>query len=301
MKKTALALSFILSLLVSTMAGAKLVYWTAANPYPYTHCDSSFVTVSILSPENKTYDTNNIQVTITAGAYPGVWYVWYSVDGGPFIEVAPGHPLGHTFSESVFLNRLSKGSHNTVAKAIAMANNPEGKVTAYSQVDFTITNVLDPDLQIMSFEEAIEAANTGIFGEEYVAAYNLTGEPKGDLFVDESGVSGFLMWLAPNGTLYEAEYPTGIALSQIGHTIEGSDLPPPDGYYLWNLSYADGEEYWILATNGTIFRYDIPRNGPTASPSPPPIVPQEIFFGIAAVLWAVIGVSLLFYLRKRKE
>lgn len=299
MKRTASAVILIL-LLISTVAGTKMVNWTEANPYPYTHCSSSFVTVSILSPENKTYDTNSILVTIFAGAYPGVWYVWYSVDGGPFIEVAHGHPLGHTFNESVFLNRLSKGSHNIVAQAIAMANNPEGKVTAYSQVDFTITTVLDPDLQIMRFEEAIEAANTGNFSGEYMISYSLTGEPKGDLFVDESGVSGFLMWLAPNGTFYEAEYPTGIAVGEIGHTIGESDLNLPDGYYIWRLSYGDRREYWILANNGTIFLYNSPRGGGPASPPPPSTIPQEILFGIAAVLWAVIGVSLIFYLRKRK-
>ena len=144
MKRTASALTLILAIIVSTIAGAKLVNWAGANPYPYTNCDSSFVTVSVLAPENKTYDTNSIQVTITAGAFPGVWYVGYSVDGEPFIEVAPGHPLGHTFNESVQLNQLSEGSHNIVAQATAMANNPEGKVTAYFQVYFTITKTLGP-------------------------------------------------------------------------------------------------------------------------------------------------------------
>ncbi len=300
MKGTASTVTLIL-LLISTVTGAKIVSWTGANPYPYTNCSSSFVTVSILSPENKTYDTNNIQVTITAGAHPGVWYVWYSVDGGPLIEVAPGHPLEHIFNESLFLNRLSKGSHNIAAKAMTMANNPEGKVTAYSQVDFTINTVLDPGSQIMSFEEAIEAAKTGNHSGEYMINYSLTVEPKGDIFRDESGVSGFLMWLAPNGTFYEAEYPTGTALGEVGHTIEESDLNPPDGYYLWQLSYGDGEEYWILANNGTIFLYNSPRGGGPTSAPPPFTIPQEILFGIAAVLWAFAGVILLFYLRKRKE
>ena len=155
MRKTALAL--ILTLLVSTMTGIRLVSWVNANPYPYTNCDSSFVTVSLVSPENKTYDSNSILVNVTAGAYPGVWYVWYSVDGGPFVEVAPGHLLGHIFSESLFLDGLSKGSHVIVAKAVAMADNPDGVVTAYSQVDFTISKVLESDLQI-SFEQALGAA-----------------------------------------------------------------------------------------------------------------------------------------------
>jgi hypothetical protein len=157
MKRTTLALALVLALSVSAMTGIRLVNLVNANPYPYTNCDSSFVTVSLVSPENKTYDSNSILVNITAGAYPGVWFVWYSVDGGPFIEVAPGHLLGHLFSESLFLDGLSKGSHVIVAKAVAMADNPDGVVTAYSQVDFTVTKVLDSDLQILSFEQALGA------------------------------------------------------------------------------------------------------------------------------------------------
>jgi hypothetical protein len=158
MKKTTLALALVLALLVSAMTETKLIDWAIANPYPYTNCDSSFVTVSLVSPENKTYDSNSILVNITAGAYPGVWYIWYSVDGGPFVEVAPGHLLGHIFSESLFLDGLSKGSHVIVAKAVAMADNPDGVVTAYSQVDFTVAKVLESDLQILSFEQALGAA-----------------------------------------------------------------------------------------------------------------------------------------------
>jgi hypothetical protein len=148
MKRTALALTLILALLFSAVARTQVINLAVANPEPYSSSGSSNVNVSILSPENKTYDTNNIQVTIAAGAYPGVWYVGYSVDGGPFIEVAPGHALVHNFSESVWLNRLSKSSHNIVAQAIAMANNPEGKVTACSQVYFTIANISEPQPSI---------------------------------------------------------------------------------------------------------------------------------------------------------
>jgi len=147
MKRIALALMLISALIVSTIAGVYWINLAEANPSPFANCNSSFVTVSVLSPENKTYDTNNIQVTVTAGAFPGVWVVSYSLDGGSFTEVAPGHPLGHTFNETIWINQLSKGSHNIVAKATAMANNPEGIVTANSQVYFTITKeALPPDV-----------------------------------------------------------------------------------------------------------------------------------------------------------
>jgi hypothetical protein len=304
MRKTALALALILALLVSAMTGLGLVDWAVANPYPYTNCDSSFVTVSIISPENKTYDTNSIQVTITAGAYPGVWFVWYSVDGGPFIEVAPGHLLGHTFSESLTLDRLSMGSHILVAKAVAMAEYPVGTVTAYSQVNFTITKVLEPELQIMSFEQAVEAARMNNYsGEEMIMSWNLTRDLKGECFVDEEGNSGFLMWLAPNGTFYEAQYPDGTALGEIGNALGQSGFNPPDGYFFWDLFYGEGfwrEEYWIFANNGTIALYVPPRGGgPTSTPLP---FPQEIVYGTAfAVLIAVVGLGLLVYFIKRKR
>ena len=108
MKKAASALALILALLVSYLAGSKMISPSVANPYPYTNCDSSFVTVSIVSPENRTYNTNVIQLTITAGAYPGVWYVGYSIDGKPFKEYAPEKWDGHTFNESMFCTPYPK-------------------------------------------------------------------------------------------------------------------------------------------------------------------------------------------------
>jgi hypothetical protein len=304
MRKTALALALILALLVSAMTGLGLVDWAVANPYPYTNCDSSFVTVSIISPENKTYDTNSIQVNITAGAYPGVWFVWYSIDGGPFIEVATRQPLAHIFSESLTLDRLSKGSHILVAKAVAMAEYPVGTVTAYSQVNFTITKVLEPELQIMSFEQAVEAAKMDNYsGEEMIMSWNLTRDLKGEVFVDQEGNSGFFMWLAPNGTFYEAQYPDGTALGEIGNVLGQSGFNPPNGYFFWDLFYGEGlwrEEYWIFANNGTIALYVPPRGGgPTSTPPP---FPQEIVYGTAvAELIAVVGLGLLVYLVKRKR
>jgi hypothetical protein len=143
MKRTALALTLISALLVSTIAGAKLVNLAVSNSYPYTNCDSSFVTVSVLSPENKTYDTNRILVTIFAGAYPGVMGVGYSVDGGPITELAPEMWDGHTFNLSVWLNGLSKGSHIIVARATTWKA-PNNILTAVSQVNFTITKTLEP-------------------------------------------------------------------------------------------------------------------------------------------------------------
>jgi len=142
-KKSVLALTLIFALF-SIMTEVKLVDWAVANPYPYTNCDSSFVTVSVISPENKTYDSNSILLNITAGAYPGIFFVGYCLDGGPFVQVAPEKWDAHTFSESVWLNELSKGSHYIIVEASA-PETPNNVVTDASQVYFTITRDLVPE------------------------------------------------------------------------------------------------------------------------------------------------------------
>ncbi len=143
MKKEALTLAVLLVIFVSLVAEVEFAKLVAANPYPYTNCDSSFVTVSIISPENKTYNTNSILLNITAGAFPGVWFVEYSLDGAEYIEIAPGHPLAHILTETVLVEQLPKGSHSIEVKASAMANDEDGLVIAYSKVYFSITKDLE--------------------------------------------------------------------------------------------------------------------------------------------------------------
>ena len=152
---------------------------------------------------------------------------------------------------------------------------------------------------IISFEEAIEAANTSNFnGQSWNEATLIIEFHEGDLFVDNSGVSGFLMWLAPNSTVYKAKYPTGIILEDIGYVQKESNWNSSDGYYIWKLSYPDGGQYWVLANDGTIFLNNLTR---TESLPPPTIISQEIFFGIVAVLLVVFDVSLIFIMQKRKR
>jgi hypothetical protein len=115
-------------------------------------------------------------------------------------------------------------------------------------------------------------------------------------------VNGYLIWLAPNGTFYGAEYPTGKPLTAVGDTFEESGWNPPNGYYIWRLAYEDGAEYFVLANNGTILLYNSPRGGGPTSAPPPPIIPQEIFYGIViAVLIAITSIGLLVYFKKRKH
>jgi len=115
-----------------------------ANPALYNSSDTSNVEVLIISPQNKTYDTSNIELVAYFGAFPGVWYMSYSLDGGSYIEIAPGHPLVHNLTETLSLNQLPKGSHSIEVKATATANDEDKKVIGSSKVYFTITKNLEP-------------------------------------------------------------------------------------------------------------------------------------------------------------
>jgi hypothetical protein len=113
-----------------------------ANPAPYDSSGTSNVEVLIISPQNKTYDSNNIELIVNFGAYPGVWYKGYSLDGSSYIEITPGHLTAHNLTETLSLSQLPEGSHSIEVKAYAMANDEDGKVIACSKVNFAITKTL---------------------------------------------------------------------------------------------------------------------------------------------------------------
>jgi hypothetical protein len=144
-KKSFIATITILIILISLLVGLQAIEVAKANPAPYDSSGTSNLEVSIISPQNKTYDTNNIELIANFGAFPGVWYISYSLDGGSYIEIAPGHPLSHTLTETLSLSKLPKGSHSIEVKATAMGG-PGGQVTACAHVYFTVTKTLEPQL-----------------------------------------------------------------------------------------------------------------------------------------------------------
>lgn len=115
-----------------------------ASPEAYSSKGSDYVSLSIIQPRNITYETSSIQVTISAQANPGIWYVGYSLDDKPFVEIAPQKWLAHTFNETFSLNGLSQGSHYLVAKANAPAT-PNDILTAYSNISFSISAKITPN------------------------------------------------------------------------------------------------------------------------------------------------------------
>ena len=105
---------------------------------------------------------------------------------------------------------------------------------------------------IMSLEEASLAVNLEIQAKSFIGARKiaeLTIEP----YILDSGIKGILLWLASNGTIYQAEYPTGNILGKylVTHEPYWNSL---EGSYIWNLNYENSETVWIEATNGTILQ-----------------------------------------------
>jgi hypothetical protein len=156
----------------------------------------------------------------------------------------------------------------------------------------------------MSFEEAVQAANASSKNESRIIGNSIIyGSVESGLY-NESGASGYLMWLAPDGSLYAAGFPGGIGKGRIGNTGQ-SGWNPPDGYYIWNLDLGLEGEYWVLANNGTILLHYPPNVGPTSPPTQPPTqpsIPYELIYGMALpILGIVICIGLLVYFKKRSR
>jgi hypothetical protein len=167
-------------------------------------------------------------------------------------------------------------------------------------INLAEVNAQENQPQIMSFEEATEAANMSSEHETLIM-FLITETPQSTRLTDESGVSGYLMWLASNGTIYEVEYPDGKVLGEIGHTIDQDNWiwNATEPCYIWQLNYPYGEEYTLFANNGTIIFHIGPKYGPVPTPAS---IPQEIVYGTTvAVLVAIVSIGLLVYFKKHRH
>ena len=157
-------------------------------------------------------------------------------------------------------------------------------------------NTQEAQLGIISLEEAVQALNMKDLSYWH-AGYSYTGEPNQTVFADGTEVSAFLMWIAPNGTFYEAEYPKGNLLGEIGYMLSEHSWNPPEGIFIWHLANHTGlEGFWMLANNGTIVHAYTLRDKPVLPVSP------ALFHGlIVATIVFVVGVGFILYFRKRKH
>jgi hypothetical protein len=323
MKITALASCMLLLLLVSVFQSFSLA---KANPVPYpTEPNQELPTLEVDSPKNGEFfavATVSLNFTVTKpDSWNHYWMFGFPVIGSYVVEVYldgnphstcndPGSSGFPTADYSVFLYRLTRGTHSVKIEVEAFAYyddpaNPEpGRYLTYSRsITETIRFTVDASKQIMSFKDAVQAANTsGHNGSDGIGSYRWYGDVNSSLYENESGVYGYLMWLSPDGWFYEAEYPTGNTFDLIGDSLsKKSGWNPPDGYYIWSLHYADGEEYWILANNGTILLYNPPKMEPTSPPTQPSI-PYELIYGmVLPTVGIVICLGLLVYFKKRQR
>ena len=126
MKRTALALTLILALLVSLLAGTLFVNLGKADPYIYSGegtppSDASLPKISIFSPENRTYVGNNIFLSFNVSV--GNWWlsrIYYKFEWQQnetcvykYYNPEPYNmmPLISEFSYQLNLTGLSEGKH----------------------------------------------------------------------------------------------------------------------------------------------------------------------------------------------
>ena len=105
-------------------------------------------TISIVSPENKTYNTNTINLSIHSSSYLRLFGVQYSVDGGSFRNVP--HPIPPDYHPPVSYDYntvldLEDGSHFILAKANVWSG------IIYANASFTI-DTTSPDILVLSPE-----------------------------------------------------------------------------------------------------------------------------------------------------
>jgi len=113
----------------------------------------------------------------------------------------------------------------------------------------TPTSELTP-VQMISFERAVECALKEGEARWKFSEYRGLGEFEGEPFVTPDGlVAGHLEWRANNGTLYEAEYPSGKIYGEIERFTGVEDT---EEYYVWNIILMDGSSRHIDARNGEL-------------------------------------------------
>ena len=167
-------------------------------------------------------------------------------------------------------------------------------------LSFSSLGILTANAQVMSFEEAIEALNPKQYNE-WNRTKTTTQQPSFTHYSEQQEISGSLIWIAQNGTYYQAEYPSLMIREEIGIFSNSEIYNNANGYYIWILEpdiYGVPPRYWMLANNGTMV-YDSP---PILGPTPTPLIPTEVIYGLIMTIGILVIVGLgifAYYKRKR--
>ena len=168
-------------------------------------------------------------------------------------------------------------------------------------LSFSSLTILSVNAQVMSFAEAIEHLTDREY-YEWNRTKTTTQKPIYTHYSEQQEISGSLIWIAQNGTYYQAEYPSLIIREELGIFSNSEIYNNPKGYFIWILEpdiYGVPPSYWMLAHNGTIV-YDTPPNlGPTP---PPEIEIQDIIYGLMMFGGIIlVGLGILAYYKKFKR
>ena len=170
MKRTASALTLITMLLSLTLVGMQFVNRARAETLGPIVMRDSTNKVTILYPQNETYNVNSILVNFTVVMRGNCFDFGYSLDEGAVIRVENITKISesgwipyvtYTFRGSVFLANLSAGSHSiTVYEGCQFQGIPENpsleryEVFAYDYTNFTIDTIA-PNISLLSPENRV--------------------------------------------------------------------------------------------------------------------------------------------------
>jgi hypothetical protein len=158
-KRKTLALTLLLVLLVSALAGAKLANQAEANPEHYAW-HSSDIYIRIVSPENKTYRTNIIMLSVTSENN----LLWTPIVDGraawAFLTIRDRPSLN-----------LSDGSHTLIANAYA-----SGAACVTFTIDTTAPNVSIASPENITYESFDVPLNFTVNESVSQITYSLDGE-----------------------------------------------------------------------------------------------------------------------------
>jgi hypothetical protein len=283
---------------------------------PYVSGGESFPLAGPLNisfPSNSTYDTNSLDLIVTSTYLLGPKYAefCYSLDeeqnvsitltgnqepreatrtyaNGTVEKVNSTLNVPFTLNGKTTLSGLAKGQHTLTVYAKYTANNVIGHDK--STVHFTVSP------KFLTLTEAINAVSEGNIGQ-HISHGGCNGESVLEPYVHESGVTAYLLWVATNGTLFQAEYPSG---NVVGKYLENYnfDYNISSSFYVWDLDYGNSETYWIEATNGTILRLTPQRllfyGDKTDQPT-------EHLATIAAAIIIISIVSIVYWHKKKNK
>ena len=103
MKKTALAICLLLTITLGLFLSLNLVDIAEVS----AQVDDGNNAVTIISPENTTYPTANVELEVSRRDHYRMW--WYSLDEGEWEDLS---------ERKTTLENLSEGAHNLIVRAL---------------------------------------------------------------------------------------------------------------------------------------------------------------------------------------